>query len=295
VPPRPEGVPRGAREVRQIGYSIWAVGAEHAVLRDAYHTFLRIPWSASIGLIALAFVVVNLVFAVVYFFVGGVAGLNPTSFFDALVFSVQTIGTIGYGVMHPESHAANIVMIIESIAGIIFTALVTGLVFAKFSRATARIAFSTTAVICQHEGIPTLIFRVGNRRSNVIVEANIHVVASMTTTTKEGAPFYRLHDLKLVRSRLGGMRRGWMVMHPIDEASPLHGLGAEEFKQRELELEISMLGFDDVTLQTVHAMHQYADGQIIVGHKFADTLTMLANGDMVLDLTKFDATVPDVR
>jgi hypothetical protein len=104
VPSRPDGVPRDAIGTQQqAGYSIWVHGAQRTLLRDAYHTFLRLRWSASIGLIAAAFMVVNLVFAAVYYFVGGVEGLRDKSFFDALVFSVQTIGTIGYGVMHPAS------------------------------------------------------------------------------------------------------------------------------------------------------------------------------------------------
>jgi inward rectifier potassium channel len=294
VPPRPAGVPRHAIATRQqAGYNIWVIGAERTLLRDAYHSFLHLRWSAAIGLISLAFMLVNVVFAAVYAEVGGVAGLRAGSFYDALVFSVQTIGTIGYGVMHPESPAANTVMIIESITGIIFTALVTGLVFAKFSRATGRIGFSQYAVICQHDGLPTLMFRVGNLRSNVIVEATIHVVASLTHTTAEGRPFYKLHDLRLVRERMSGMRRGWLVMHAIDETSPLYGLSADDLKRREIELDISLLGFDNVTMQTVHAMHQYSDQQIKVGHRFTDTLTILDGGDLLFDMTKFHEIVSE--
>ena len=89
------------------------------------------------------------------------------------------------------------------------------------------------------------------------------------------------------------MRRGWVVMHPIDEASPFHGITAEDAKRMEIELEISLLGFDDVTLQTVHAMHHYGDMHLKFGQKFADSLTILDNGDMMLDMTKFHATVPE--
>jgi inward rectifier potassium channel len=293
-PERPAAVPPGSTvSPQQGGYNIWTYGAQRTLLRDAYHTFLRLRWSASIGLIAAAFMVVNLIFAVVYFVVGGVEGLRDKSFFDALVFSVQTIGTIGYGVMHPESVNANIVMIIESIVGIIFTALVTGLVFSKFARAVSRIGFSQSAVICQHDGKRTLMFRVGNQRSNVIVEATLHVVCSLNTTTAEGRPFYKLHDLKMVRNRMGGLRRGWLVMHIIDESSPMYGLSSQGLKERECELEISLLGFDDVTLQTVYAIKQYSDGQIKDGFRFGDQLKMLDNGDVFLDVTKFDEIVPD--
>ena len=295
MPDRPEGVPANAvgTPVPSGGYTIWVNGAQRTRLRDAYHSFLRIRWPASLALIALGFFLVNLLFAVVYYFVGGVEGVGATSFFDALMFSVETLGTIGYGVMHPTSHAASVVVIVESITGIMCVALITGLVFAKFSRPVARIAFSKNCVICDHEGKPTLMFRCGNERSNVIVEARIHVVATKVVSTDPSKPFYKLHDLKLVRDRIGGLRRGWLVMHVVDETSPLYGLDAAGMAKAEIELEIAIMGFDDVTLQTVYAMHLYGDKDILIGHKFVDTLSILANGDMVLDVTKFHDTVAE--
>jgi inward rectifier potassium channel len=235
------------------------------------------------------------VFAAIYLAVGGVAGLHNESFFDALVFSVQTLGTIGYGVMHPESHAANIVMIVESIVGIIVTALVTGLVFSKFSRPAGRMKFSVNALITPHDGKPTLMFRCGNQRSNVIVEAQLRVVASFTQITVEGHSFYKGHELKLVRDHMTGLRRGWTAMHVIDETSPFYGKDAATLAKAEVEIEVSLIGMDDVTMQTVHAIHHYTDKQILFGHRFVDTIRSLPNGDMVLDLTKFDVVVPLVE
>ena len=290
----PPSVPAGARPVPQPqGYTFWVVGDQRARLRDAYHTFLRVPWSVSLGLIALGFFAVNLVFAGVYYAIGGVAGVHDGSFFDALVFSVQTLGTIGYGVMNPRSDAAASVMMIEAVTSVIVIALATGLVFTKFARATARVAFSKYAVITRHDGVPTLIFRVGNRRANVIVEAQLHVIAGMTRLTAEGTTFYKLHDLELVRDRQTGMRRGWNAMHVIDETSPLHGLDAAGLAKAEVELEISLTGLDDVSMQTVHSMHVYTDAQIRFGHRFADMMRALPGGDMVIDLREFDAIVPD--
>jgi inward rectifier potassium channel len=291
---RPDGVPASAKRLPQAGgYAFWVVGAERTLLRDAYHTFLTLRWSVSIALIAAAFMLINVAFAITYMIVGGVEGLQGGSFFDALVFSVQTIGTIGYGVMHPASHAANIVMIVESITGIIITALVTGLVFAKFSRATGRFAFSSSCCITPHEGKSTLMFRCGNQRSNIIVEASIHVAAFFTRVSAEGNTYYKGHDLKLVRDHMTGMRRGWTVMHVIDETSPFHGLDTAALKDAECELEVSIVGMDDVTMQTVHAIHHYVDRDIKFGHKFVDTLYPLPNGDLMLDLTKFDLIEPD--
>jgi inward rectifier potassium channel len=176
---------------------------------------------------------------------------------------------------------------------LVLTALATGLVFSKFARPTTRVAFSQFAVITQHEGNRTLVFRTGNRRSNVIVEATIHVVAVFTTITAEGKTFYKAVDLPMVRDRQVGMTRGWTLMHVINEASPLYGADARRLQQLELELYIALTGIDDVSMQTVHAVHKYADDQIRVDHHFEDTVLPLDNGDFVVDMTKFDVVVPD--
>lgn len=290
----PPEVPRGARgRQAATGYKFWTIGEQRAVLRDAYHTFLRLPWPASLGLIMVALFAANIVFAAIYYQVGGVQGAASGSFFDDLSFSVQTMATIGYGVMNPKSGAAQTVMIVESLFGIIFTALATGLVFAKFARPTARIRFSRSAVITMHEGKQTLMFRVGNMRSNVIVEAQLRVIGAFATTTAEGQPFYSMKDIKLVRDRMGGLRRGWTVMHVIDATSPMWGKNADDLAKAELEIECALTGIDDVTLQTIHMIHIYSDKDIQFGYRFVDTVRTLPNGDVLLDLTKFDATVPD--
>ncbi len=292
-PPLPLAqLPRAARRVTQQGSTFYVIGYERALLRDAYHIFLRLRWPASIGLIAAGFAAVNLVFAAMYYAVGGVAGADG-SLFDAMSFSIQTLATIGYGAMYPQSRAATAIMAVQAVASVILTALATGLVFSKFARPTTRVAFSRHAVITQHEGQRTLIFRAGNRRSNVIVEATIHVVAVFTTTTSEGKLFYKAVDLPMVRDRQVGMTRGWTVMHAIDERSPLHDAGTDKLKQLEMELYIALTGIDDITMQTVHAIHKYTDDQIRVDHHFEDTLIALDNGEFVVDMTRFDAVAPD--
>jgi inward rectifier potassium channel len=285
-------LPAGARKVTQQGSTFYVVGDERHPLRDAYHTFLRGTWPFSLALLGLGFLVVNVLFALVYLEVGGVEGANGT-FLDALSFSVQTMATVGYGVMHPETTGATTVMIFESMTGIIVIALATGLVFAKFSRPTTRVAFSRHAVITNHEGQRTLIFRVGNRRGNVIVEATLHVVVVMTTTTQEGETFYRSHDLKMVRDRQVGMTRGWTVMHVIDEASPLYGMDQAALAANEVEMYIALTGIDDITVQTVHSMHTYSDADIKVGYRLVDTLFPVAGGQYLVDQRNFHAIVPD--
>ena len=295
APPQPfprSQLPATARRVTQQGSSFYVIGHERALLRDAYHIFLRLGWPASLGVIAVGFMAVNLVFATLYYAVGGVEG-SDGGYFDALSFSIQTLATIGYGAMYPKGVGAELIMWAQSIVSLVLTALATGLVFSKFARPTTRVAFSRFAVITQHDGNRTLIFRAGNRRSNVIVEATVHVVVVFTTVTAEGAVFYKAVDLALVRDRQVGMTRGWTVMHLIDDSSPLHGLGPAELKAREVEIYIALTGLDDVSMQTVHAIHKYADDEIRVDHHFEDTVFTLDNGEFAVDMTKFDAVVPD--
>jgi inward rectifier potassium channel len=288
----PSAVPAGARKVRQQGNTFYVIGDERQLLRDAYHTFLNLPWSAALALIAIAFFAFNLAFALVYVEIGGIQGADG-SFTDALSFSVQTMATIGYGVMHPVSNPANGAMIIESMFGIIFTALATGLVFAKFSRPTTRISFSRDVVITSFEGKRTMMFRIGNRRSNVIVEAQLHVTAILTTITAEGETFYKATDLRLVRDRQVSMTRGWTVMHVIDEGSPFYGMTEVDLAKAEAEIYIALTGIDSVTTQTVHSIYQYADTNIRFGYRFEDTLQALPDGKYLVDLRNFDVVVPD--
>ena len=287
-------LPASARKVTQRGSTFYVIGDERLLTRDLYHSFLQLRWSAVLALLGAGYAVLNLGFATLYYIVGGVAGTDG-SFFDAASFSVQTLGTIGYGAMYPASHAATMIMTLEAIVSLVLTSLATGLVFSKFARPTTRVAFSHYAVITQHEGKRTLLFRAGNRRSNVIVEATIHVTAVFTTLTEEGQIFYKAVDLPMVRDRQVGMTRGWTLMHIIDEASPLHGADAARLKELELELYIALTGIDDVSMQTVHAIHSYTDEQIRIDHHFEDTLITLDNGEYAVDMTRFDAVVPDSR
>jgi inward rectifier potassium channel len=276
-------------------YSIIIRGDERSPLRDFYHSLLRRPWWVTIATISGAFVVANALFAGAYLVTGGIAHAGSASFTNAFFFSVQTMGTIGYGAMYPESPAANLMVVIESIVSLLMTALSTGLVFAKFSRSTARIVFSHHAVICPMNGIPTLMFRMGNLRGNQIVDAQIRVVMTRTERNPEGTTFYRMLDLRLTRERALSLSRSWNVLHPLASDSPLSGYTPEACLAEEVEVQIMVVGMDDVTMQPVHAAHRYLAPQILWGARHADVLSETADGNLLLDLTKFhqtEATLP---
>jgi inward rectifier potassium channel len=268
------------------------IGAPRTTLRDFYYLFLRARWSAAIGAIVIAYLALNAVFATAYLATGGVANARGDSFFDAFCFSVETMGTVGYGAMYPASRAANIIMILESVTSLIVTAVATGLVFAKFSRSTARVAFSRHAVIGPMDGVPTLMLRVGNERGNSILEATIRVSLIRTEITKEKTTFYRMYDLELARERSPAMSRSWTVLHPIVAGSPLFGATPESVARDEIELIVSLVGTDDTSLQPVHARKRYLDNEIVWGARHADILAEDEEGNVVLDVRRFHDILP---
>jgi inward rectifier potassium channel len=273
-------------------YQIRVIGERRAPLRDFYHALLRLPWAATIAAIAVSFLVVNALFALGFLLTGGVANAREGSFADAFFFSAQTMGTIGYGAMYPQSVAANSLVVAEAIAGLTLTALATGLVFSKFSRSTARVAFTREAVISPVDGVPTLMFRMSNQRGNQIVDAQIRVVLSRTERTTEGATFYRMYDLKLTRERIPSLSRSWMVFHPIVPGSPLHQVTPALAREQDIELGAMVVGLDDISMQTVHASHRYFTRHLVWGARHSDVLSEDAAGDLTLDLGKFHDTEP---
>jgi inward rectifier potassium channel len=282
------------KRLREPGadYEIRIVGDRRQPLRDFYHALLERPWWVTIAAISGAFLTANGMFAVLYLLVGGIAHAAPASFRDAFFFSVQTMGTVGYGAMFPQSTGANLVVTAEAITGLTLTALATGLVFAKFSRSTARFIFSQRATIGPLNGVPTLSFRLGNLRGNSIVDAQIKVVMIRTEKTSEGKIFYRMLDLSLTRQRALSLSRAWNALHLIDAGSPLHGETPETLAAKEVELQVQVVGLDDATMQPVHAGHRYFARDILWGHRLADVLSETPDGHLLLDLRRFQDVEP---
>jgi inward rectifier potassium channel len=273
-------------------YSVRVIGQRPTPVRDFYHAMVRLPWWVTIAGIIVSFLVANALFALAYLGTGGLVHARPGSFVDAFFFSVQTMGTIGYGQLYPASVAANVLVVAESITGLLLAALYTGLVFAKFSRSTARLAFTDKAVISLMDGTPTLMLRLGNERGNQIVDARIRAVMVRTEKTAEGGTFYRMVDLPLQRERALSLSRSWSVLHPIGPNSPLYGETPESLAAKDVELQVLVIGLDDITMQTIHGAHRYFARQIVWGARHADILSEGDDGDLVLDLRKFQDVEP---
>jgi inward rectifier potassium channel len=276
----------------EVSYSIRVIGARRAGLRDAYHALLRMAWWRVIALIALVFLLLNAIFALLYLAVGGVANARPGSFLDAFYFSVQTMGTIGYGSMFPASTGANNIVVLESIVGLLITALATGLVFVRFSLTRPRVVFGRYAAIGPMDGEPTLMIRLGNDRSSQIYDARMRLMLMTTNRSPDGEVSYRTTDLALMRDRLPALARSWTILHRLDERSPLRGQSPESLARVDAEILVAISGIDDTSLQSVNARWTYEHTRIVWGARLADVLSETPEGDILLDLTRFHEIVP---
>jgi inward rectifier potassium channel len=240
---------------------------------SVYHSLLTMPWWRFLCLVVGGYLLANLLFACGYLLCGpdAIAGPPVTpgdhGFLRAFFFSVQTFATIGYGHISPSGLAANLLVTAESLAGLLVFALATGLVFARFSRPTARILFSRNAVIMPYRGIAAFAFRIANQRSNELIEMNTTVMISRFET-EHGQQVRRFHPLKLERSTVAFFPLAWTVVHPIDESSPLHGLTEKDLRESDAEFLVLLKGFDETFSQTVHTRSSYKYDEVIWEARF---------------------------
>jgi inward rectifier potassium channel len=214
---------------------------------------------------------------------------NTSQFLQDFFFSVQTLATIGYGRMSPHGLAANILVSIEALVGLLGLALATGLLFSRFSRPSAKIAYSHNAIIAPYRGITALEFRIANERSNELIEANATVTLSWNEHDVEGKLLRKFYPLTLERSKVVFFPLQWVIVHPIDETSPLYGMTKEKFDATDAEILILLTAVDETFSQTVHSRSSYKYHEIVWGAKFVD-MFQPSDDDMVsIDLRRIHA------
>jgi len=255
---------------------------------DIYHWLLTTSGLtfAAVGLGS--YLALNALFAVLYLMdPGGIANARPGSFEDAFFFSVETIGTIGYGVLSPHGVYANLVMTTENFLGLSFVAVATGVIFARVSRPTARVVFSRNALVTNHEGKKTLMLRAANERANQILEAEVTLSVTKQKRTVEGQIMRRFEDLKVTRSRSPLFALTWVIMHVIDETSPLFGETLESMDWEGLQLIVVLSGVDETFAQRIHARYAYLPEDILWDKRFADVIISDEDGRRIIDYGRF--------
>ena len=289
VPVRPSDRPPR----RDIGEAV-RKGTPNELRNDLYAWFMEGSWKRLFISSAVAYIGLNLVFGAAFLWdSAGINGLNGESYLEAFSFSVQTMSSIGYGAMSPDSTYSHLLVTLEAMVGVLMVALMTGLIFAKASRPRSSVLFSNVMLINQHYGEPTLKFRVGNARGNELVEATMRVSVLVDEVSAEGRKMRRLHDLKLVRDSSPIFTLSWTIMHHIDEHSPLYGLTPENAHDIVFAIITTMTGHDSTYAQTTHARHMYHPEDLRFDRKFEDVISNLDDGRLMVDYTLFHHTLPE--
>jgi inward rectifier potassium channel len=279
--------PDGSFNVRRVGVS-WR----------AFHPWLHminLSWTGFALLIACFYGGVNFLFALVYFamgpdsVIGSAAATEGGRLLNCFFFSGHTLTTVGYGTLAPHGVVANIAAIIEALFGLLGFAIITGLLVARVSRPSARIHYSEKALIAPYQTGTALMFRIANERSNNLMELEVRVTL-MQVIEKAGTLERKFDELALERKSVLLFPLTWTVVHPLDEASPLHGKTAEDLARLQIELIVLVKGFDETFSQVVHSRYSYGADEIVWGAKFVRAFRVEPAG-MLLELDKISEFV----
>jgi inward rectifier potassium channel len=286
---RPHIVHIGPREVETRGLQtgFWS---------DLYHRSMTIYWPVFFASAALIFIVLNAIFAFVYWLGSEpIANVSPTLPLplSLFYFSIETLATVGYGDMHPQTNYGHLVATVEIFTGMSFLAVMTGLIFARFSRPRARFVFASHPVVSDFQGKPTLMIRIANARHNTISQATARLWLFRVESTKEREQLRRYYELQLERSEHPIFSLSWTLLHVIDETSPFHGLTAEDFAAVDGALILNVGGVDDNSAQRLYARQIYSGPDIRWHHRYRDITSVSKDGRLVLDYTRFHDVTPE--
>lgn len=264
-----------SRETRLInkggGFNVKKEGQSFWESLDTYHELISMSWARFFLLITGIFFSINLLFAVLYFLAGpsAIDGAQASSdvnrFLQTFYFSTQTITTVGFGKLNPNSDFVSIVSAFESFLGLLGFALATGLMFARFSRPGKRLIYSDKIVICPYQDINALMFRFVNSGNNQLIEAEVDVIASLWVAEQNRRVFERL---KLERNKINFFSMSWTIVHPLEKDSPMHGMTVEDMKAQQVEIIAMFKAFDDTYARHVYDRTSYTYKEVVSGKKF---------------------------
>ena len=261
--------------------------------RDINHRAMTTRWPQFFLSAAAVFFFFNFVFAGLYALGDKpIANTPDDGLIWLLYFSIETLATVGYGDMHPQSQWGHMVATVEIFTGLSFLAVYTGLIFARFSRPTARFMFARHAVIGPENGKPNVMIRLANERQNTISGATARLWLLRNEADHGGSERRRFVELKLVRTENPVFALSWTLFHVIDKTSPLFGATHESLMATEASLILTLTGVDDQSGSDLHARHTYAANQIKWQHRFADIIERTPDGGVLIDYGKLHDTHP---
>lgn len=277
----------GSINVKRTGLSFFNTS-------DSYHKLITMSWLKFWLLVLAGYLVINTIFAFIYLAIGvqnlgGAEGTNAYQhFWDAFFFSAQTISTVGYGHINPKGMQTNSVAALESMLGLLAFALATGLLYGRFSRPTAKIAYSENILVAPYkENYNGIMLRLANLRRNTLIDLQIEIIFSYNENVN-GQLIRRFLPLELERKRVSILTLSWTVVHALDENSPLKDITTEELKNSDASFSVLLKAFDDTFSQNVHSRTSYQFEDIVWDAKFKPTFNRDKEGKLVLDLSKIN-------
>ncbi|MDP2385655.1 MAG: ion channel [Bacteroidota bacterium] len=256
---------------------------------DVYHTLTNMSWIRFLILITSCYVIVNLLFASIYYYLGAESFGNidtsdPVRSFEGLFFfSAQTLTTVGYGYVYPKTSAVSTVAAIESLLGLLSFALATGVLYGRFSKPNATILYSEKMIVAPYRGITGLMFRIANPKRNELIEIEAQVTISMINPDTNSRIFL---PLPLELSKINFLSINWTVVHPIDESSPVYGMSLDDMIAADVELIIMIKAMNDTYSQTVYSRSSYKADELVFGAKFKPfNINNTKGGKTIVDIT----------
>jgi inward rectifier potassium channel len=281
-------------KVRHDQFGLAKMGAKRFDFHDPYYLAVSLRWPIFVLAVVTVWVTINLIFAALYVLEpGGVTNTRPGSFSDVFFFSIETMATVGYGVMAPSTLYAHTVSAVEIVTGMAFTAIVTGLLFVRFSRPRARVMFASDAVITPYNHYPTLMVRVANARLTPMTGATAQLHVLLGERTSEGHFYRRITELPLLLSELPLFVMPWTVMHRIDETSPLKDVTPDKIATRDFRLFVTIEAHDPVLATHIHDIKDYDPAHVRWGMHYADAVILEDDGRVTADLSRISLLEAD--
>jgi inward rectifier potassium channel len=270
------------------------VGTDAWRWRDVYRWLLGLRWPQFAAFVGTLYIGLNLLFATLYSLkADSIAGSTGGHwFFDCFFFSVQTLATVGYGHMYPQTLYGHVISTIEIMTGLFLLAVMTGLIFVRFSRPIARVVFSNAIVIAPLNATPTLMVRIGNENQHSMVEAEFRIMFSRDEPLLEGGDFRHFYDLKLHFNRLTVFPAALTLRHTVDETSPLFGATVESLRAGRALFLVSVVGIDPVIAAAVQTQKSYTGREVRFGHRFVEIYTEHGGGRLTVDYGRLHDTEP---
>lgn len=274
----------GSFNIRKVG-----IGSN---IRDTYHSLIHMSWSKFLFLALLSIFSINIAFALIYVAIGvehlsgDIEGDTLDNILQAFYFSFQTFTTVGYGQIVPIGMFINLVAFLESTTGLMVFAIITGLLYGRFSKASMRILYSNKALIAPYKEGWAFMFRVTNMRKSMLTELNANVSISIVES-ENGIKVRRYYRLPLEIKYIEFFPASWTIVHPIDETSELNKFNLNELKKIEAEFIIQLKGFDQTFSQSVNSHYSYICNEVVVGAKFKPAYAYAEDGTMVLPIDQF--------